>query len=84
VSLRLEGRDHISFNGKFRDECLNEHWFVTMAQARRIIENWRVEYNTERPHSSLGDLPPALFAQRRLESTEDGVSLTADSNSNPY
>ena len=47
-----------SFNGKFRDECLNEHWFVTMAQARRIIENWRIEYNTERPHSSLGDLTP--------------------------
>lgn len=73
-----------SFNGKFRDECLNEHWFVTLAQARRIIEHWRIEYNTERPHSSLGDLPPALFAQRRSESTEDGVSLTADSNSDPY
>jgi transposase InsO family protein len=37
------------------DECLNEHWFVTMAHARRVIENWRIEYNTERPHSSLGD-----------------------------
>jgi putative transposase len=47
-----------SFNGKFRDECLNEHWFVTMAQARRVIESWRAEYNTERPHSSLGDLTP--------------------------
>jgi putative transposase len=34
-----------SFNGKFRDECLNEHWFMTMAQARRIIEDWRIEYN---------------------------------------
>jgi putative transposase len=55
-----------SFNGKFRDECLNEHWFITMAQARRTIEAWRVEYNTERPHSSLGDLTPAEFAGRRL------------------
>ena len=43
-----------SFNGRFRDECLNEHWFVTMAQARQVIERWRIEYNTERPHSSLG------------------------------
>ena len=47
-----------SFNGKFRDECLNELWFITMAQARRTIEDWRIEYNTERQHSSLGDLTP--------------------------
>jgi putative transposase len=51
-----------SFNGKFRDECLNEHWFVTMAHARRVIESWRIEYNTERPHSSLGDRTPTEFA----------------------
>jgi putative transposase len=55
-----------SFNGKFRDECLNEHWFVTMAQARRVIESWRAEYNTERPHSSLGDLTPEEYAVRRI------------------
>ncbi len=51
-----------SFNGKFRDECLNEHWFMTMAHARRVIENWRIEYNTERPHSSLGNLTPQEYA----------------------
>ena len=51
-----------SFNGRFRDKCLNEHWFVTMAQARRIIENWRIEYNEERPHSSLGYRTPADYA----------------------
>ena len=51
-----------SFNGRFRDECLNEHWFLTMAHARRVIEAWRIEYNTERPHSSLGDLTPEEFA----------------------
>jgi len=51
-----------SFNGKFRDECLNEHWFITMAQARRTIKIWRQEYNEERSHSSLGDLTPARFA----------------------
>jgi len=53
-----------SFNGRFRDECLNEHWFLTMAHARRVIENWRIEYNTERPHSSLGDLTPEEFAKK--------------------
>jgi len=50
-----------SFNGRFRDECLNEHWFLTMAHAREVIERWRIEYNTERPHSSLGDVPPEEF-----------------------
>lgn len=51
-----------SFNGRFRDECLNEHWFLTMDHARHVIESWRKEYNTERPHSSLGDLTPEQFA----------------------
>ena len=55
-----------SFNGRFRDECLNEHWFLTMAHARRAIEAWRIEYNTERPHSSLGDLAPEQFARNSL------------------
>ena len=64
-----------SFNGKFRDECLNEHWFITMEQARRIIEAWRREYNTERPHSSLGNLTPEEFANY-----QGSALLTADSN----
>lgn len=50
-----------SFNGKFRDACLNEHWFVDLADARRTIEAWRVHYNTVRPHSSLGFLTPEQF-----------------------
>jgi putative transposase len=71
-----------SFNGKFRDECLNEHWFITMAQARRSIESWRIEYNTERPHSSLGDMTPEEFAERSLAREKERVHLsTADSNS---
>jgi transposase InsO family protein len=69
-----------SFNGRFRDECLNEHWFVTMAQARQVIENWRVEYNEERPHSSLGYRTPSRFAADIGKRSEEGVSLTADSN----
>jgi len=52
-----------SFNGRFRDECLNEHWFLTMTRARRIIESWRIEYNTVRPHSSLGNIAPEQFAK---------------------
>jgi putative transposase len=69
-----------SFNGKFRDECLNEHWFVTMAQARRVIEAWRIEYNTERMHSSLGNLTPEEYAAG-LSKAAGRVSLTADSKS---
>ena len=51
-----------SFNGKFRDECLNEHWFVSVADAQAVIEAWRVDYNTVRPHSSLNQVTPAQFA----------------------
>ena len=50
-----------SFNGKFRDACLNEHWFIDITDARCSIEAWRVHYNTVRPHSSLGFLSPELF-----------------------
>ncbi len=46
-----------SFNGKFRDECLDQNWFTDLADARGKIETWRVEYNTVRPHSSLAMLP---------------------------
>lgn len=53
-----------SFNGKFRDECLNEHWFETLQQARSTIATWRQDYNEVRPHSSLGRIPPAEFAHR--------------------
>ncbi len=53
-----------SFNGKFRDECLNQNWFTDLADARRIIEAWRVDYNTVRPHSALGYQTPVEFAHR--------------------
>jgi len=59
-----------SFNGRFRDECLNEHWFLTLADARRIVEDWRIDYNRNRPHSSLGNLTPQEFRTdhtKRLE-----------------
>ena len=60
-----------SFNGKFRDQCLNEYWFTDIADARRIIENRRIHYNEERPHSSLDRMPPAMFA-RAMQSLETG------------
>lgn len=51
-----------SFNGKFRDECLNQNWHTSLEDARRIIEAWRVDYNTVRPHSSLGYRTPEEYA----------------------
>lgn len=64
-----------SFNGKFRDECLNEHWFMTLDNARKIIEEWRVDYNTKRPHSSLEYMTPEEFIRQEMSrlSTPMGV-----------
>ena len=56
-----------SFNGKFRDECLNEHWFLNLADAKAVIELWRIDYNTVRPHSSLDDATPQAFARASTE-----------------
>ena len=53
-----------SLIGKFRDECLNDTWFRSLPEARRIIEAWRIHYNTRRPHSSLGYLTPVQYAAR--------------------
>jgi len=50
-----------SFNGRLRDECLNQHWFLSLADARQIVEAWRVDYNTVRPHSSLRNQTPEQF-----------------------
>jgi putative transposase len=53
-----------SFNGRLRDECLNEQWFTSLAHARTLIECWRQEYNEERPKKSLGGLTPAQYAKQ--------------------
>lgn len=53
-----------SFNGRLRDECLNEHWFLNLAHAQAIIEAWRREYNEERPKKGLGGLTPAAYAKQ--------------------
>jgi len=51
-----------SFNGRFRDECLNQHWFIDMKDARQKIEVWRIDYNQVRPHGSLNKKTPEEFA----------------------
>ena len=53
-----------SFNGKFRDECLSAEWFRNLREARAVIETWRIKYNTERTHSSLCDVAPAVYAEQ--------------------
>jgi putative transposase len=55
-----------SFNGSFRDECLNSHWFLSLEVAREKIEAWREEYNEFRPHTSLENLTPIQFRDRHL------------------
>jgi len=56
-----------SFNGRLRDECLNANWFTSLSDARRKIEAWRLDYNQQRPHSSLHYMPPAEFARTVME-----------------
>jgi transposase InsO family protein len=53
-----------SFNGRLRDECLNEHWFTSLDHARGVIETWRKEYNDERPKRILGGLTPTEYAKQ--------------------
>lgn len=65
-----------SLNGRFRDECLNEHLFRSLPAARQIIEEWRIDYNARRPHTSLGGLTPNEFATRsRRDHNENRVQL---------
>ncbi|PUE89252.1 IS3-like element IS1389 family transposase, partial [Xanthomonas citri] len=52
-----------SFNGRLRDECLNEHWFPTLLHARTEIERWRREYNEDRPKKAIGGMTPSAYAQ---------------------
>lgn len=70
-----------SFNGRLREECLNEHWFTSLPHVTVIIEAWRREYNEERPKKSLGGLTPSAYSKKL---TEKSVILTKDSNSHCY
>lgn len=62
-----------SFNGKFRDECLGAQWFTNRVDAKIVIEDWRVEYNEVRPHSSLGNQTPAEFARSIEHQRREGA-----------
>lgn len=64
-----------SFNGKFRKECLNAHWFVSIDEAKCKVEEWRWDYNNNRPHSSLGDITPREFAAREANSVRPNSIL---------
>ena len=64
-----------SFNGKFRAECLNENWFLSLAEAHDKIEQWRDDYNRHRPHSSLGDLTPTEFVEGCIASGQPTADL---------
>ena len=70
-----------SFNGRLRDECLNEHWFTSLAHARAVIEEWRKEYNEERPKKSLGGLTPAQYA---MQLANKAITMPEDSRSLRY
>ena len=65
-----------SFNGRVRDECLNQHWFLGLADARRTLASWHVEYNEARPHSGLGASTPREYAERFTNGNEH-VRLSA-------
>jgi len=64
-----------SFNGRFRDECLNEHWFLNLQDAQDKIEYWRRSYNEQRPHSSLQNMTPNEFVKEQ-ETLSEGYGLT--------
>ena len=70
-----------SFNGRLRDECLNEHWFVSLPHAKAVIEAWRREYNEERPKKSLGGLTPSAYARQLAGKS---ATLTPDSKARCY
>jgi putative transposase len=59
-----------AFNARFREECLNQHWFISIEEARTTIEAWRVEYNTERPHTALPNQAPAVYKATWLQNQE--------------
>ena len=68
-----------SFNGKFRDEHLNESWFETLHQARNAASIWKQDYNQVRPHSSVGRIPPAEFAHlHRQRAANEGESINSN------
>jgi putative transposase len=69
-----------SFNGTFRAECLNAHWFTSLTEAQQIVETWRGEYNESRPHRALGEKTPNEFANE-IAASRDLIGLQIAENS---
>ena len=67
-----------AFNARFRKECLNEHWFLSLEDAQEKVESWRKDYNEERPHSSIGNVTPLEFASRCLSVASAGLQPSGD------
>lgn len=67
-----------SFNGRFRQECLNTHWFLSLDDAKSKIEAWRREYNESRPHSSLDWMTPSEYAQKHWDNTQKNHAIEAE------
>ncbi|WP_254512005.1 integrase core domain-containing protein, partial [Komagataeibacter oboediens] len=65
-----------SFNGQFRDECLNEHLFRNLVHARTVIDAWQADYNVVRPHTSLNGMTPEAFAQHTNKVYNNPQTLT--------
>jgi putative transposase len=65
-----------AFNARFREECVNQHWFASLEEARPTIEAWRVDYNTERPHTALHCQAPAVYKAAWLQS--QGIRTASD------
>ena len=72
-----------SFNGSFRDECLNAHWFLSLDNAKEKIEGWRKEYNEFRTHSSLNDITPAEFIEQYMANVQSNSPLSGTPSSDP-
>ena len=64
-------------NSRFRDECLSQHWFVSLGRMRSVVDNWRDDYNYHRPHRTLGYVPPALFAAQCRQRAGGTAQTTA-------
>lgn len=71
-----------SFNSRFRDECLSQHWFASLSHMRSVIDSWCNDYNHHRPHSALGYTSPARFAPRTLNQTATNAGGSAGSLNN--
>ena len=70
-----------TFNGSLREECLNLHWFETLAEARQTIEAWRIDYNVSRPHMALGNMPPAEYALQAANRCDPLMQTAGQPNS---